>query len=133
MRNFDQQAPHVVSRFSASDRHHPDSTLCARTRRLIILGFLMATKQDGAKLVRHESMYLSDGDVVLAAEQYPTTTVLFRVDKIYLARNSAVFRSMFTLPDRPSVNELYDGVPKVRLSDDADDLARLLAALYDPT
>ena len=85
------------------------------------------------KTVRHESLYLPDGDVVLAAPQSPTTTVLFRVDKIYLSRNSPAFRSMFSLPSVPCVNELYDGVPKVQLPDDADDLARLLAALYDPT
>ncbi len=84
--------------------------------------------------VRHSTLYLPDGDVVLAAMRPATvTTVLFRVDKIYLARNSPVFRSMFTLPSYPGINEMYDGVPRVQLADDADDLARLLAALYDST
>ena len=83
--------------------------------------------------VRHSTLYLADGDVVLAAPRSATVTVLFRVDKVYLARNSPVFRSMFTLPSDPGINEMYDGVPRVQLVDDADDLARLLAALYDST
>lgn len=93
----------------------------------------MNTGSKCAKEVRHSSLYLEDGDVVLAAAQSPTVTILFRVDKVYLARNSPVFRSMFSLPDSPSVNEIYDGAPRVQLTDDPNDLARLLAALYDPT
>ena len=86
-------------------------------------------------VLRHESLYLSDGDIVLAAVKLgsPIVTVLFRVDKVYLSRTSPVFRSMLSLPSTPSVNEMYDGVPRVDLPDDSDDLACLLAALYDPT
>ena len=93
----------------------------------------MTASSSEMEFVRHESLYLTDGDVVLSALRSPTVTVLFRVDKVYLSRNSPVFRSVFTLPPNPPVNEIYDGVARVHLTDNADDLARLLAALYDPT
>ncbi|KAF7791802.1 hypothetical protein EIP86_002826 [Pleurotus ostreatoroseus] len=85
-------------------------------------------------LQRHPSLYLDDGDIVLAA---PSTspakrqTMLFRVDKVYLARNSPIFKDMFSFSPGQEAQDTYDGVPRVNLTDSAEDLESLLAAMYN--
>ncbi|GJE96783.1 hypothetical protein PsYK624_129890 [Phanerochaete sordida] len=39
---------------------------------------------------------------------------------------------MFSLPANPEVNEILDGVPVVRMQDDANELAALISTFYDP-
>ena len=39
--------------------------------------------------------------------------------------------SLLTIPAQDNANEQYDGVVHVRMSDNADDLAMLLRAIYD--
>lgn len=83
---------------------------------------------------RHEPLYFSDGDIVLSApcDDESTYTWLFRIDRIFLARHSPVFRDMLSLPVASDTNEKYDGAPRVRLTDNAWHLAQLLAAIYNP-
>lgn len=81
----------------------------------------------------HREAYFQDGDVVLhAVDAESKDDVLFRVHRFMLSHNSLVFRDMFALPTTPAVNEVYDGVPLVRMPDDANDLASLLCVLYNP-
>ena len=68
-----------------------------------------------------------------------TTSVLFRVHKGVLARSSVVFRNMLD-PDNISessvisMNEedLFEGLPLVRMQDSREEVQALLEALYDP-
>ncbi len=86
---------------------------------------------------------MGDGDIVLAAptttskgsgDGSKSTTLLFRVDKVFLRRRSQIFADMFAISDsqKESPQELYNGVPLVHLSDDAKDVGHLLEALYSP-
>ncbi|KAH9020938.1 hypothetical protein EDB85DRAFT_1831128, partial [Lactarius pseudohatsudake] len=55
--------------------------------------------------------------------------VSFHVDKATLSMSSPFFADMFSLP-QPSDNEVVDGLPIVRLSEDAEILNSLLKMLY---
>ncbi|KAH9174329.1 hypothetical protein EDB89DRAFT_2094057 [Lactarius sanguifluus] len=55
--------------------------------------------------------------------------VSFHVDKATLSMSSPFFADMFSLP-QPSDNEVIDGLPIVRLSEDAEILNSLLKMLY---
>ncbi len=55
--------------------------------------------------------------------------VNFRVNKVVLSVSSPFFADMFSLP-QPSENEVVDGLPVVRLSEDAEILSSLLTVLY---
>lgn len=89
---------------------------------------------------KHTDLWFCDGSIVLRAED-----TLFRVHKSQLARHSAFFRDLFSLP-QPSAdsatsasptaltidttNEI-EGCPVLRLFDTAEDVENLLMALYD--
>lgn len=84
---------------------------------------------------RHAALYLPDGDIVISAPKPSTnasTLVLFRLDTLVLRCHSSIFKDMLSLPGDQSTNEQYDGVPRVRLTDDADDLAGLFKAMNNP-
>lgn len=82
-------------------------------------------------IVEHEELYLEDGDVVLwPPPNADGKTTLFRVHRSVLASNSPFFETMFSLPGDPSVQEIHDGVPVIRVQDDASLLSLLLLALY---
>lgn len=55
--------------------------------------------------------------------------VNFRVNKVVLSVSSPFFADMFSLPQPPE-NEVVDGLPVVRLSEDAEILNSLLTRLY---
>ncbi len=55
--------------------------------------------------------------------------VNFRVNKVVLSVSSPFFADMFSLP-QPSENEVVDGLPVMRLSEDAEILDSLLTTLY---
>jgi len=55
--------------------------------------------------------------------------VNFRVNKVVLSVSSPFFADMFSLP-QPSDSELIDGLPVIRLSEDAEILNSLLTMLY---
>lgn len=90
-------------------------------------------QNDRENAVRHPTMYLPHGDIVLScASEDERTLTLFRVGKSTLAFHSTVFATMLTLPEGPEEQETYEGVPLVRMSGDtAEDLGELLTALYD--
>ncbi|KAJ7648500.1 hypothetical protein B0H17DRAFT_958921 [Mycena rosella] len=81
---------------------------------------------------RHSSLYLADGNLVVAAEG-GAGKVLFRVHQSMLALQSPVFASMFTLPAGAVKRDMYDGAPYVLMQDDAKDIESLLKVLYNPS
>ena len=79
-------------------------------------------------------MYLPDGDIVLSAfhvTEDTETLVYFRVDSLYLRRSSTVFNDILTMPSEICLNETYDGVVLMHVSDDAEELGQLLSILYN--
>ncbi|KAF8216782.1 hypothetical protein K438DRAFT_1658264 [Mycena galopus ATCC 62051] len=83
-------------------------------------------RTEDAPITRSE-LWNSDGSVVLQA-----ANMQFRVHWSVLARNSSVFRDMQGLPQPPG-QPAVDGCPIVELSDDPEDVERLLNVLYSPT
>lgn len=81
----------------------------------------------------HPRLYFPDGDVVLSASNPRRTNVvlLMRVHRLMLSHHSVVFSDMFSLPPVPEINDMYDGAPLVRMPDAAEDLAKVVEALYD--
>ncbi len=90
------------------------------------------------ELQRHSTLYILDGDIALSAPKSAlkssTTSValVFRVHRRILSYHSVVFSSILSIPVIPDSNETYDGVPLVRLTDDADDFESLLKMMYIP-
>ena len=84
-------------------------------------------------IVHDDKFYLADGDLLIRSEppQGGSVTV-FRVHKAMMAYNSPVFRDMLDLPGDPAGREMHDGAPVVWVTDTADEVQALLAALYDP-
>lgn len=80
---------------------------------------------------RHPTLYLEDGDIVLSSENENQVTTFFRIDKLYLRRQSMIFQEMFALPMLSTPGEMYDGVPWIRMPDPTEELQDLLLALYD--
>ncbi|THH31943.1 hypothetical protein EUX98_g2220 [Antrodiella citrinella] len=81
--------------------------------------------------VRHPKLYFEDGDIVLSSDSADQVTTFYRVDKIYLSRQSIVFQEMLGVPMSVSPGEMYDGVAWVRMPDPTDELEKLLLALYN--
>ncbi|KAJ6607518.1 hypothetical protein B0H10DRAFT_1817981 [Mycena sp. CBHHK59/15] len=96
--------------------------------------------ETGQELHQHPDLWFPDGSVICQAER-----TLFRVHISQLSRHSALFRDIFTLPQpsRPVSLSSFDTLedsrvmldcencPVVFLHDKAEDVASLLAALYD--
>ena len=79
---------------------------------------------------RHPTLYFPDGDLVISATSRDKAFIqLYRVDKVFLARHSPVFKDMLFLGDGDSHNEQYDGAPKVHFLDDAKDVADPIGAM----
>ena len=78
----------------------------------------------------HPTYYFDDGNVVLVAPDGGTVTY-FRVHMTVLARHSAMFAEMLSLPATTGTNEMYDNAPLIQMYDDATDLADLIGSLYD--
>ena len=81
--------------------------------------------------VRHPSLYLEDGDIILAARAESANLVqTFCVHRALLAHYSEVFRDMFVVGAAPSTQ---DATPEVVLpSDDlASDIATFLGVIYN--
>jgi hypothetical protein len=72
-----------------------------------------------------ECLDVRNADVVLQSSD----SANFRVHKAILASSSQFFRDMFSLP-QPSNNETIDGLPFVRLSEDAELVRALITAMY---
>jgi hypothetical protein len=80
---------------------------------------------------RDEDLYFEDGSVVISANNVDGDLVYFKVHKSVLAKQSTVFKDMFSLPS-PSDIDTYDGLPLVHVHDDAKDFKQFLQAIYDP-
>lgn len=90
-------------------------------------------------LRRHETLYLPDGNIVLASTISKTREhtaqvqrdehVLFRVHISILTMHSAVFKDMFSSPGK-AVNDSYEGAPLVMMQDTVAELEAFLKALY---
>ena len=93
----------------------------------------LADNQNQLEQRRHPTLYFPDGDFVISATSRDKTyTEFYRVDKVFFARHSPVFRDMLSLGDGDSAcNEQYDGAPKVHLLDDAEDVVGLVGAIYN--
>ena len=72
-------------------------------------------------------LWFEDGNVVLVAEDHP-----FKVHRGVLAAKSAVFSSMFGVPQPQTLeeNEHFQGIPLVPLSDEWQDVQTLLEGIY---
>jgi hypothetical protein len=71
---------------------------------------------------------MQGADVILQSSDL----VSFRVHKLILALSSSFFNKMFSLP-QPCDGEVVDGLPVVRVSEDAELLQALLTVLYPIT
>jgi BTB/POZ domain len=78
----------------------------------------------------HNSLYFSDGNIVLYAPSAPGRYTIFRVHQSILSKHSHVFENMFALPMPDGVNKMHDGVPLIYMPDAADEVESLLAVLY---
>ncbi|KAI0094330.1 hypothetical protein BDY19DRAFT_881172 [Irpex rosettiformis] len=93
-----------------------------------------ANNQNQVEERRHPTLYFEDGDIAISATSKAKEYIEFyRIDKIFLARHSPIFKDMLSLGknNSESHNERYDGVPRVHLHDDAEDVAGFIGALYN--
>ncbi|KAF8590732.1 hypothetical protein K439DRAFT_1381509 [Ramaria rubella] len=85
---------------------------------------------DSENIQRSDSLYFTDGDIVLLSLPREEVVTAFKVDRVFLSRSSPVFHGMLSLP-LPENVEKFDNVPLVRLQDKVEDLISFLKALYD--
>ncbi|KAJ7185846.1 hypothetical protein C8R46DRAFT_387584 [Mycena filopes] len=76
--------------------------------------------------VRSSKIWMPYGDIILQAE-----STQFRVNRDVLARQSSVFKDMFSVPQPPD-EPTIEGCPIVHVSDTARDWELLLDVLYHP-
>lgn len=76
-------------------------------------------------LICRGNPWLEDGNIVLQAE-----STRFKVLRSILCGHSSVFRGLLEIP-QPEGQELVDGAPIVHLSDSADEVKRVLRAMFD--
>lgn len=109
---------------------------------------------------KHPDIYFPDGNIILAvnyatappslyspylpstidsSRTQSDTIILFRVYKGLLLRDSPVFESLFSLPSTStqsdgeageSVNETYEGVPLIFVSDSKEEIESLLSFIF---
>lgn len=89
---------------------------------------------EGTSSKKHSSLWLLDGNIVLIDER---RSILFRIHKSMLSRQSQVFSDMFALPTAITTpagdDDTLEDLPLIRMHDSAEDLEALLTYLYDPT
>jgi len=75
---------------------------------------------ESERIEKSTSIYHAHGDIaILSLPNDEGVITAFKIDKIYLSRNSAVFEGMVGLPSMEE-SEKFDGVPLVRLQDTAE-------------
>ncbi|EIW77531.1 hypothetical protein CONPUDRAFT_75394 [Coniophora puteana RWD-64-598 SS2] len=86
---------------------------------------------------KDHSLYFFDGNIVIAAAIPDEECLLFRVHKSVLAMHSPIFAIMFTLPAPPTEStdpdSIFEGVPLLRMYDEANDVRDLLRFFYHST
>jgi hypothetical protein len=78
-------------------------------------------------LCQCEELWYEDGTVVLRAGN-----LLYRVYSGMLSRESAFFKSMFSLPQAGDGGERYEGLPFVHLHDNEYEVTEFLKAIHYP-
>lgn len=82
-----------------------------------------------------------DGNVVIGvvedsneseSEDPDVVLHLFKCHTIILSQHSPVFRDMLAMPPSSAPEDMYNGLPLVRLPDPHLDIKELLRMLYDP-
>ena len=84
---------------------------------------------DGPSVVEDQDMWMDDGNVVISVGDNPAH--LFKCHRSVLSDNSVVFERMLGIPPSTAPEEQYQGLPKVHLTDDADDVRKLLKILHN--
>ena len=80
-----------------------------------------------APAITRSSIWLSDGNIVLQAEN-----TQFKVHQGYLARLSIIFSDVFSVPQPADGSQpLVDGCAVLLLQDSAEDLFVALSEIYD--
>ena len=92
------------------------------------------TTSSSPTFIHDPDFYLPDGDLAIcsAPSVQDGAVAVFCVHKVVMAYNSPVFCGMLNLPAHPEGQETHEGVPVVRVTDSAEEIHALLAALYDP-
>ena len=88
------------------------------------------TTSDAPAVERHPEVWLSDGNIVVVAQN-----TAFRIHKSVVSLHSPVFRDLFSIPQPPSTadgtdDETVDDCRVVRVSDTSYDVRELLRAIY---
>jgi hypothetical protein len=81
--------------------------------------------EDDEAIVKHPDFYFPDGSVVIIVEN-----TAFRIHKYVLSRHSEVFNGMWDVP-QPSMSDMYDGCPTVKLTDSKVDFIDVMRVMYD--
>ena len=91
------------------------------------LNKLQSILEDNIHIAQEAKLWFEDGNVILVADNHP-----FRVHKGLLATKSAVFSSMFAVPQPQTLdeNESFQGISLVPLSDKWQDVQALLKGMY---
>ncbi|KAI0345779.1 hypothetical protein BDW22DRAFT_1353371 [Trametopsis cervina] len=88
------------------------------------------------ELVKDPHIWMDDGNVAIAAvdrdddTKEEKTTYVLKCHKSVLAKQSLVFETMFSMPPSGEHEDMYDGLPLVRLTDSYNDVKSLLRILY---
>ncbi|TEB30546.1 hypothetical protein FA13DRAFT_1688607 [Coprinellus micaceus] len=85
----------------------------------------VATSSTVTPAITRSSIWLSDGNIVLQAEN-----TQFKVHQGYLARLSIIFSDVFSVP-QPGSQPLVEGCVVLLLQDSAQDLSVALSEIYD--
>ena len=104
------------------------------------LSAVMSAKRPRAdtEVKQHPSRWVSDGNIILSALSTPggdeeRFVQLFRIHKSVLAKHSPVFEDMLSLATVEGAEQiLCDGIEKVDMPDEAEDVECLLSILYEP-
>lgn len=109
-------------------------TAGVKRRRTNVNSIVTKFQEDG-------DIWEKDGNVVIGvvedsneseSEDPDVVLHLFKCHTIILSQHSPVFRDMLAMPPSSSPEDMYNGLPLVRLPDPHLDIKELLRMLYDP-
>ncbi|KAF8897751.1 hypothetical protein BD779DRAFT_1388659, partial [Infundibulicybe gibba] len=79
----------------------------------------------------HDTLYIPDGNIILEAPTSEGEHIHFRVHRSLLCFQSPVIANLFT--SVLESGDICDGLPLVKMKENATDLECLLKSLYDPS